>query len=61
MMSAGVRVPPAGYLDRVRAICDRYDILLIFDEIITGFGRTGHLFASEMFGVAPDLLASAKA
>jgi adenosylmethionine-8-amino-7-oxononanoate aminotransferase len=60
MMSAGVRVPPPGYLERVRAICDRYDILLIFDEIITGFGRTGHLFASEMFGVTPDLLCFGK-
>jgi len=60
MMSAGVRVPPPGYLDRVRAICDRYDILLIFDEIITGFGRTGHLLASELLGVTPDLLCFGK-
>jgi adenosylmethionine-8-amino-7-oxononanoate aminotransferase len=60
MMSAGVRVPPPGYLERVRAICDRYDILLIFDEIITGFGRTGHLLASDLFGVVPDLLAFGK-
>ena len=60
MMSAGVRVPPAGYLERVRAICDRYDILLIFDEIITGFGRTGHLFASDKLGVTPDLLCFGK-
>jgi adenosylmethionine-8-amino-7-oxononanoate aminotransferase len=60
MLSAGVRVPPPGYLDRVRAICDRYDILLIFDEIITGFGRTGHLFASNLFGVTPDLLSFGK-
>jgi adenosylmethionine-8-amino-7-oxononanoate aminotransferase len=60
MLSAGVRVPPPGYLERVRAICDRYDILLIFDEIITGFGRTGHLFASNLFGVTPDLLSFGK-
>jgi adenosylmethionine-8-amino-7-oxononanoate aminotransferase len=60
MLSAGVRVPPPGYLERVRAICERYDILLIFDEIITGFGRTGHLFASNMFGVTPDLLCFGK-
>jgi beta-alanine--pyruvate transaminase len=60
MMSAGVRIPPPGFLERVRAICDRYDILLIFDEIITGFGRTGHLLASNMFGVVPDLLCFGK-
>lgn len=60
MLSAGVRVPPPGYLERVRAICDRYDILLIFDEIITGFGRTGHLFASNLFGVTPDLMSFGK-
>ena len=60
MLSAGVRVPPRGYLERVRAICDRYDILLIFDEIITGFGRTGHLFASNLLGVTPDLLCFGK-
>jgi adenosylmethionine-8-amino-7-oxononanoate aminotransferase len=60
MLSAGVRVPPPGYLQRVRAICDRHEILLIFDEIITGFGRTGHLFASNLFGVTPDLLSFGK-
>ena len=60
MLSAGVRVPPPGYLERVRAICDRHDILLIFDEIITGFGRTGHLFASNLYGVTPDLLSFGK-
>jgi beta-alanine--pyruvate transaminase len=60
MLSAGVRVPPPGYLERVRAICNRYDILLIFDEIITGFGRLGHLFASNLFGVTPDLLCFGK-
>ncbi len=60
MLSAGVRVPPAGYLERVRAICDRYDILLIFDEIITGFCRTGELFAANLFGVTPDLLSFGK-
>src|SRR3954452_13262661 len=60
MMSAGVRIPPPGYLERVRAICDHYDILCIFHEIITGFGRTGHLLASNKFGVTPDLLCFGK-
>ncbi len=60
MLSAGVRVPPRGYLDRIRAICDRYDILLVYDEIITGFGRTGALFAADLFGVVPDLLCFGK-
>ena len=60
LMSAGVEVPPPGYLERVRALCDEYDVLLIFDEIITGFGRVGDLFAANLFGVTPDLLCVAK-
>ena len=48
--STGVLVPPKGYLNRLREICDRHQLLLIFDEVITGFGRTGHMFASETFG-----------
>lgn len=59
--SAGVIVPPRGYLERLRAICDAHDILLIFDEVITGFGRTGHAFGADAFGVTPDIMCLAKA
>ncbi len=59
--STGVLLPPAGYLQRLREICDRHGILLIFDEVITGFGRTGAAFAAQTFGVTPDLLTCAKA
>ncbi len=59
--STGVLPPPQGYLQRLRAICDRHGILLIFDEVITGFGRLGHAFAAERYGVMPDLVAFAKA
>jgi beta-alanine--pyruvate transaminase len=58
--SAGVLVPPAGYLERLREICTRHGILLIFDEVITGFGRLGTPFATDYFGVEPDLMAVAK-
>src|SRR5213596_3376886 len=58
--SAGVIVPPAGYLQRLRAICDKYGILLIFDEVITGFGRLGTAFAAERYGVIPDMITFAK-
>ena len=58
--SAGVLVPPKGYLERLRAICDAHGILLIFDEVITGFGRLGAATAAERFGVTPDLMALAK-
>lgn len=58
--SAGVIVPPAGYLQRLREICDRHDILLIFDEVISGFGRTGHRFGADAFGVTPDIMVVAK-
>ena len=58
--SAGVIVPPRGYLERLREICTRHGILLIFDEVITGFGRLGHAFAAERFGVTPDILTFAK-
>ena len=58
--SAGVIVPPQGYLQRLREICTRHGILLIFDEVITGFGRLGHFFASERFGVTPDIITFAK-
>ena len=58
--STGVLIPPTGYLEKLRAICDRHDILLIFDEVITGFGRLGASFAAERFGVTPDLMTVAK-
>jgi beta-alanine--pyruvate transaminase len=53
-------LPPAGYLKRLREICDKYGILLIFDEVITGFGRMGTRFAADYFGVTPDILTMAK-
>ncbi len=58
--STGVLPPPKGYLEKLRQICDRNDILLIFDEVITGFGRLGASFASERFNVIPDLFTFAK-
>ena len=58
--STGVLVPPKGYLKRLRELCDRHGILLIFDEVITGFGRLGTPFAYHAFGVEPDLLTCAK-
>ncbi|MFT4180782.1 MAG: aspartate aminotransferase family protein [Rhizobium sp.] len=58
--SAGVILPPKGYLERLRAIADKYGILLIFDEVITGFGRLGTPFATDYFGVVPDLVTTAK-
>jgi beta-alanine--pyruvate transaminase len=58
--STGVLIPPKGYLERLRAICDRHGILLIFDEVITGFGRIGTPFGSERLGVTPDILTMAK-
>src|ERR1700683_32636 len=58
--SAGVVLPPVGYLKRLREICDKHDILLIFDEVITGFGRVGKPFASQAFDVTPDLMTTAK-
>ncbi len=58
--SAGVILPPTGYLKRLREICDKHDILLIFDEVITGFGRVGKPFAALAFDVTPDLMTTAK-
>jgi beta-alanine--pyruvate transaminase len=58
--SAGVLIPPKGYLERLREICTRHGILLIFDEVITGWGRLGAPFAAQRFGVAPDLITFAK-
>ncbi|MFT6582528.1 MAG: beta-alanine--pyruvate transaminase [Alphaproteobacteria bacterium] len=59
--SIGCYVPPKGYLERLREICDAHGILLIFDEVITGFGRLGENFAGQRFGVVPDLMTMAKA
>ncbi|HEX6941479.1 MAG TPA: aspartate aminotransferase family protein [Gemmatimonadaceae bacterium] len=58
--STGVLVPPVGYLEKLRAICDKHGILLIFDEVITGFGRTGRAFGAQTFGVMPDMMTVAK-
>ncbi|MFK9002951.1 aminotransferase class III-fold pyridoxal phosphate-dependent enzyme [Pseudomonas pergaminensis] len=58
--SGGVYAPPLGYLQKLREICDRHGLLLIFDEVITGFGRVGHGFAAQAFGVTPDLMTLAK-
>jgi beta-alanine--pyruvate transaminase len=58
--SAGVLPPPIGYLERLREICDKHGILLIFDEVITAFGRLGKPFAAERFGVMPDIITTAK-
>jgi beta-alanine--pyruvate transaminase len=58
--STGVLVPPKGYLRRLREICDRHGILLIFDEVITGFGRLGTNFGAERLGVVPDVMTMAK-
>lgn len=59
--STGILVPPVGYLESLREICDRHGILLVFDEVITGFGRTGKAFAAQSFGVLPDIMTVAKA
>lgn len=59
--SIGVYVPPAGYLKRLRDICDKHGVLLVFDEVITGIGRTGKAFAAQSFNVKPDIITMAKA
>ena len=61
MQANGVQIPPDGYWQQVREVCDRYGVLLILDEVITGFGRTGAWFASEHFGIEPDIMTMAKA
>ncbi len=58
--STGVLLPPKGYLQRLRSICDKHGILLIFDEVITGFGRLGSPFAAQHYGVTPDIMTAAK-
>ncbi len=59
--SAGVLIPPRGYLEKLRSICDKHGVLLIFDEVITAFGRLGAPFAAHLFNVKPDILTCAKA
>ena len=59
--STGILVPPKGYLQKLREICDTNDCLLIFDEVITGWGRTGSKFGAQEFGVTPDIMTMAKA
>ena len=58
--STGVLIPPKGYLERIKAICEKHNILLIFDEVITGYGRLGKPFAAQYFDVMPDIIISAK-
>ena len=58
--STGVLIPPKGYLEKLRAICDKHGLLLIFDEVITGFGRLGAPFAAQYFNVTPDIMTMAK-
>jgi beta-alanine--pyruvate transaminase len=58
--STGVLIPPKAYLERLKAICDKHGFLLIFDEVITGFGRLGASFAAELFGIVPDMICFAK-
>lgn len=58
--AGGMMPPPQGYLERLRQLCDEHDILLVFDEVITGFGRTGSAFAATEFGVTPDIMTTAK-
>ena len=58
--TGGVIPPPDGYFEKLRAVCDRHGILLILDEVITGFGRTGRWFGMETYGVRPDLVSFAK-
>ena len=60
MGAGGVIVPPAGYFDKIQAVLKKYDVLLVADEVITGFGRTGAMFGSETFGLRPDLMTVAK-
>jgi beta-alanine--pyruvate transaminase len=59
--AGGMVIPPKGYLEKVRELCDQHDILLIFDEVVTAFGRTGACFAAQRFNVKPDLITAAKA
>ena len=59
--STGTLVPPKGYLEKLRATCDKHGIVLVFDEVITGFGRTGEAFGANKYNVQPDMITMAKA
>jgi 4-aminobutyrate--pyruvate transaminase len=61
MAAAGILIPPRSYYRRLREICDEHDVLLIFDEVLTGFGRLGEWFASDYYGVVPDIICLGKA
>jgi 4-aminobutyrate--pyruvate transaminase len=61
MGAGGALIPPAGYFAKVQAVCDRHDVLFIADEVITGFGRLGHMWGSQAFGIRPDTISFAKA
>ena len=61
MGAGGVIMPPAGYFEQIQAVLDKYDVLLIADEVITGFGRTGKMFGCETYGIRPDMITVAKA
>ncbi|MCK5674016.1 MAG: aspartate aminotransferase family protein, partial [Spirochaetales bacterium] len=61
MAAGGVIIPPEGYLEKLRELCNKYDALLIFDEVVTGIGRTGKMFSCEHWGVSPDILVTGKA
>ena len=60
MQGVGALPPPEGYFDRIRQICDKYGVLLIIDEVIVGFGRTGKMFACEHYNIKPDIMTMAK-
>jgi taurine-pyruvate aminotransferase len=60
MTRAGVLVPPVEYFETIREVCDKYDVLLVFDEVVTGFGRVGKMFALDYYGVVPDIVCLAK-
>jgi len=59
--SAGVLIPPAGYVEKIQAVLRKYDVLYVADEVITGFGRTGRMWACETYGITPDIITCAKA
>ena len=61
MGAGGALMPPEGYFAKIQAVCDRHDVLFIADEVITGFGRLGHMWGSQAFGIRPDTISFAKA
>lgn len=60
MGAGGVLVPPQGYWEKIQAVCRKYDVLIIADEVITGFGRLGHMFGSDKYGITPDIMVLSK-